>query len=95
MYDVPRLFGATRFRLIMADPPYSQQDATHYQTPAIYRRRALAALAEVTAPGGFCVWLDTVWPMHSKRQWRTCGRIALTRSTNHRLRDITIFERQP
>ncbi len=93
VYDVKALAGRRMFDLILADPPYSEQDAKHYGTKMINRRRAIAALAEVTRPGGFLVWLDTVWPMHSKRDWVTVGRIALTRSTNHRIRDITIFER--
>lgn len=59
----------------------------------VNRRAVLAALANITVEGGHLVWLDTVWPMHRKAQWRTVGRIALTRSTNHRVRDISIFER--
>jgi hypothetical protein len=34
-----------------------------------------------------------VWPMHRKDEWRTVGRIMLVRSTNHRVRCVTIFER--
>lgn len=79
--------------LILADPPYSKDDAKKYGTPMVNRGRALHALAQVTRVGGHLVWLDTVWPMHRKAEWRTVGRIALTRSTNHRLRDVTIFER--
>lgn len=93
VYDVERLFVGQRFRLVLADPPYSAADAVRYETAAIDRRRATAALARVTSPGGHLCWLDTCWPMHSKRDWRTVGRIAITRSTNHRLRDLTIFER--
>jgi len=98
VYDLPReLLPRHRiepFRLVIADPPYSKADAARYQTPMIDRRRAVAALAEVTAAAGFLVWLDTCWPMHQKRQWITVGRIAITRSTNHRVRDLTIFERR-
>jgi hypothetical protein len=39
------------------------------------------------------VWLDQVWPMHRKDEWRTVGRILLQRSTNHRVRLVSIFER--
>lgn len=81
------------YQLVLADPPYSTADAVKYSTPMIDRRRVTAALADVTEVGGHLVWLDTCWPMHNKRQWRTVGRIAYTRSTNHRTRDITIFER--
>jgi hypothetical protein len=111
---------AGRFSLVCADPPYSEPDADRYGTKMPDRRRALAALAFVTAPGGFLVWLDCVWPMHRKDEWLTvgrvlldevdeapddvdepspedswavAGRIGLVRSTNHRVRLISIFER--
>jgi hypothetical protein len=92
VYDLPRRTRA-RFRLTLADPPYTPADAARYGTPSIDRRRALAALAAVTRPGGFCAWLDTCWPMHAKSQWVTVGRILLQRSTNHRARVCTLFER--
>lgn len=86
-------FGAG-FALIVADPPYSAEDAKRYGTPAIHRGRTMQALAKVAARGAFCCWLDTCWPMHRKAEWRTVGRVVITRSTNHRTRDLTIFERQ-
>jgi hypothetical protein len=85
--------GFLGFDLICADPPYSADDAARYGTAMIDRRRCVAALAEVCRSGGFLVWLDTVWPQFSKRQWRTVGRIQLIRSTNHRVRLVSIFER--
>lgn len=81
------------YRLVLADPPYSREHAKRYGTPAVDRRRAMQAIARVTEPGGHCVWLDWCWPMYRKTEWRTVGRIALTRSTNQHTRDITIFER--
>lgn len=91
VYDLPA--QPCRFDLVIADPPYSKTDAQRYGTPMIDRRKALAALAGVTNPGAHLVWLDTCWPIHSKRQWVTVGRIAIVRSTNHRVRMTTIFER--
>lgn len=92
VYDLqPRPHGT--YELILADPIYSPLDAKKYGTPMTDRRRAIAALARVARPGAFLVWLDTQWPMHRKAVWPTVGRIALTRSTNHRFRDITIFQR--
>lgn len=82
------------FELVIADPPYSDTDAEKYGTPMIQRAHVTAALAKVTKPGGHLAWLDCVWPMHKKSEWRTVGRIAITRSTNHRVRDLTLFERQ-
>jgi hypothetical protein len=92
--DVAAIFvGRRPFSLVIADPPYSAADAVRYETPMVNRRRALAALAGVTAPGAHLVWLDTVWPMHRKDAWVTVGRITLVRSTNHRVRLVTLFER--
>lgn len=83
-----------RWRLIFADPPYSQDDAKIYQTVMIDRGAVMRSLAQVCEPGGHVVWLDTVWPMFRKDEWRTVGRICLVRSTNHRVRLISIFERR-
>lgn len=93
VYDLDANANGT-YELIYADPPYSAADAEKYGTPMVDRRRALAGLARVTRVGGFVVWLDTVWPQHRKEQFRTVGRIALVRSTNHRVRLVSIFERQ-
>lgn len=93
VYDVAAIWPRRRFHLTVADPPYSAVDAEKYGTPTVDRRRAVAALAAVTRPGGYLAWLDTVWPMHSKREWRTVGRILVQRSTNHRARVLSIFER--
>lgn len=93
VYDFPAL-DTGRYFLVLADPPYTSADAEKYGTPMVNRRRALAALAAVTMAGGYLVWLDTVWPMHRKDEWRTVGRICLTRSTNHRVRLVSIFERR-
>lgn len=82
-----------RFPLVCADPPYSLSDAERYGTASVDKRRALAAIAEVTEPAGYLAWLDTCWPMHSKTQWLTVGRIFIQRSTNHRVRLLTLFER--
>jgi hypothetical protein len=99
VYDAGRLlapllelFGA-RFSLIVADPPYTRTDARRYGTPMVNRGRATAALADVAAPGGYLAWLDTCWPMHRKATWRTVGRILVQRSTNHRARVLSLFER--
>lgn len=92
VYDLPNRIGWLA-ALVIADPPYSDADATKYNTVMVDRRKATAALAHVTEPGGHLVWLDTCWPMHSKKQWVTVGRILVQRSTNHRARVLSIFER--
>jgi hypothetical protein len=79
----------------------------------VNRGKALRALAQVIQPGGWLVWLDTVWPMHSKLEWASAasialvtdweledgewdstGLIALVRSTNHRVRMVSMFQRR-
>jgi hypothetical protein len=92
--ELPEVADGRMWTLVFADPPYSAPDAEKYGTPMVNRGRALRALATVTALGGHVVWLDTTWPMHRKDQWRTVGRITVVRSTNHRVRMATIFERQ-
>jgi hypothetical protein len=95
VYDAPKLFShERRFRLVLADPPYSAADSAKYGTGAIDRGRAMRALAQVMEPGGHLVWLDTVWPMHRKAEWHYYGQIVLVRSTNHRVRSVSLFERK-
>ena len=93
VYDVAELFSGEQFGLVIADPPYSPADAAEYNTLMVDRRRAVMALAQVTKSGGYLAWLDMCWPMHSKTQWLTVGRILVQRSTNHRVRVLTLFER--
>lgn len=81
-----------RFDLVLADPPYTAADAEKYGTPMPDRRRVTAALRRVTKKGGNLVWLDQVWPMHRKADWRCWGQIGLVRSTNHRVRLVSMFE---
>lgn len=93
VYDADELLQRT-FRLIVADPPYSLADAQKYASKrAVNRGKATRALARVAAPGGHLAWLDTCWPIHSKKEWLTVGRILVQRSTNHRTRVLTLFER--
>lgn len=84
--------GAVPFDLVMADPPYSAADAKLYGTPMVDRKKVMRSLREVTRTGGNLVWLDQVWPMHRKQDWRCWGQIGLVRSTNHRVRLVSFFE---
>lgn len=86
-------FPAGAFDLALADPPYSAEDAKRYGTPMVNRRKVLTELARVVRPGGFVVWLDTVWPMFAKRDWHCFGQIGVVRSTNHRVRLVSLFRR--
>lgn len=93
VYDI-RSLTSRNFRLGMADPPYSAADAEKYSTPGLVRGMAMRGLAAVIEAGGHVAWLDTTWPMHRSDQWHYYGSIALVRSTNHRVRAISLFERK-
>lgn len=83
---------AGRFDLILADPPYSYADAERYGTPMVNRAKIICRLHDVAKKGGNLVWLDQCWPQHRKEQWRTWAHIGLVRSTNHRMRLVSIFQ---
>lgn len=83
---------AARFDLVLADPPYSAEDSIKYDCPPPNRGKIMRALRRVTATGGNLVWLDQVWPMHRKADWKTWGTVGLVRSTNHRVRLVSFFE---
>lgn len=81
------------FDLILADPPYSVEDCDHYKTTMIKRNVVLRNLGERLKSGAHIVWLDQVLPMYKKVKLKTIGYIGMVKSTNHRFRVITIFEK--
>ena len=85
---------ADRFDLILADPPYSPADCEVYGVKMPNIRRVMAELHRVAAPGATLVYLDTKWPQHKKTMWKTYGTIGLVRSTNHRMRLVSLFSKQ-
>jgi hypothetical protein len=84
---------ARTFDLVLADPPYSQEDANKYGTPMVDRRRVFAECVRVLRQGGHLVWLDTVHPMYRKSELQLWGQIGIVRSTNHRYRIVTFWLR--
>ncbi len=78
--------------LVLADPPYSAEDAKRYGTPMIQRGKVMLALQRLP-PGAHVVWLDTVYPMYSGEIFKIEALIGLVRSTNNRNRMIHIFRR--
>jgi hypothetical protein len=80
------------YDLILADPPYSVEDAEHYQTTMVKRNTVLRALQR-TASGTHIVWLDQVLPMYRKDAFAIDAVIGMVKSTNHRFRVVTIFRR--
>jgi len=81
------------FDLIIADPPYSVEDADHYGTRVVNRNHVLQECWKVVKLGGCVAWFDQVLPMYSKKQWALDGVIGVVRSTNHRFRCLVLFRR--
>jgi len=92
-HELSRYFAAGAFDLILADPPYSAEDADRYGTPWISRNKVIRQVYEVLEPGGYLVWLDQALPMYRKGEIETVAYIGLVRSTNHRFRVATIWQR--
>jgi hypothetical protein len=82
------------YDLVLADPPYSVEDADRYQTTMIKRNLVMRALQRLK-PGAHVVWLDQVLPMYRKHAFAQEAVIGMVKSTNHRFRVITIFRRLP
>ena len=84
-------FNEGDFDLILADPPYSAEDAEHYGTCMVKRNTVLKECVKILRPGGYIVWLDQVMPMFRKKEIEWCGLIGMCRSTNHRFRMSVVF----
>lgn len=81
------------YDLVLADPPYSVEDAERYRTTMVKRNVILRSLAAGMRPGARVVWLDQVLPMYRKDEWAIEAVIGMVKSTNHRFRVTTIFRR--
>jgi hypothetical protein len=79
------------FDLVLADPPYSIEDAERYQTTIVKRNKVMQALGGRLPLGCHVVWLDQVLPMYRKDQFSIEAVIGMVKSTNHRFRVVTIF----
>lgn len=84
-----------KYRLFLVDVPYSEEDCEHYGTAMIKRNKVMNAIAAGSRFGSYVVWLDQVLPMYRKEDWNVIAYIGMVKSTNHRFRVITIFERKP
>lgn len=91
--ELSKVFYTDYFDLIFADPPYSQEDAEHYGFSLISRNKVVKECYKILKANGFLVWLDQVLPMYRKDEFRIIGVIGLIRSTNHRFRVATIFQK--
>lgn len=81
------------YDLVLADPPYSVEDAEHYAPTMVKRNKVMAALGRRLMPGCHVVWLDQVLPMYRKNDFTVEAYIGMVKSTNHRFRVVTIFKK--
>ena len=93
-HKLSEYFPKNEFDIIYADPPYSDEDAHKYGTPMVSRNKVVKECYKILKPGGILVWLDTIYPMYSKKELKLVGTIGLIRSTNHRFRIICVYEKQ-
>lgn len=93
-HDIKALVGDRQFDLVLADIPYSQEDAEHYGRPMVRRNVVLKSCLEVCRPGGWVVWLDQVLPLFSKAACELTMAIGMVKSTNHRVRGVFGFRRK-
>jgi len=82
------------YELILADPPYSIEDCDHYGCCMVKRNVVFKECFKVMKKDGFLIWLDQVLPNYKKDEWNIVGRIGMVKSTNHRFRVITIFQKK-
>ncbi len=59
----------------------------------VNRNRVLKECSKIVEPGRFIAWLDQVLPMFRKAELHMCGVIGVVKSTNHRFRVVTLFEK--
>jgi hypothetical protein len=82
-----------QYGIVLADPPYSVSDAERYGTTMVKRNRVMSALERLPA-GAFVCWLDQTLPIFRKEAFAIEAAIGIWRSTNHRLRGLTVFRRR-
>lgn len=91
--DLLKHFQPGSFDIIYADPPYSEADANCYGTSLISRNQVVKDCWSLLKEDGFLCWMDQVLPMYSKDCLRRVGEIGISRSTNHRVRFVFIFQK--
>lgn len=89
-----KIFKPNSFDLIIADPPYSVEDAEHYGKPMVKRQIVLKECIEVLQSGGWIIWLDQVFPNFSKGKLDLALTIGMIKSTNHRVRAVFGFRKK-
>ena len=60
----------------------------------IKRNKVFNECYNVLKKDGILIWLDQVLPQYKKTNFKIIGRIGMVKSTNHRFRVITIFQKK-
>tara|TARA_R110002167_G_scaffold43483_2_gene131295 strand:+ start:1360 stop:1914 length:555 start_codon:yes stop_codon:yes gene_type:complete len=81
------------YELILSDPPYSVEDCDRYGCCMVKRNLVFNQCYNVLKKDGLLIWLDQVLPQYKKTDFKIIGRIGMVKSTNHRFRVITIFQK--
>ena len=93
--DVDRLCPHDFFDVVLADPPYGENWRKYpYVKKAPNKKRIVERTWYVLKLGGLLIWLDTIIPMWSKRQYRWRGAIGIGVSTNHVVRSLVFLEKK-
>lgn len=87
-------FRDGEFDLILADPPYEERDFRKYGCKPFNKGKVVRDCSTIVRPSGFLVWLDTILPPFSTKDWMLFGIIGMVQSTNHRIRAVSIFQKQ-
>lgn len=82
-----------KYDLVLADPPYSVEDAEHYNTTMVKRNVVMRALHRLPR-GAHIVWLDQCLAMYRKDVFALEAEIGQVRSTNHRFRVMVVWSRR-
>jgi hypothetical protein len=82
-----------QYDLVLADPPYSGEDADHYGTKLVNRNKVVEVLSHRMQPGAHLAWLDQAQPMYAKARLKPEAAIGIVRSTMHRYRCLLIWRR--
>ncbi len=85
-HKLSEYFKPESFDLIIADPPYTGEDADKYGTPMVKRQTVLKEALKVLQHNGIIVWLDQILPNYSKKVCPLVATICVMISTNHRFR---------
>jgi 16S rRNA G966 N2-methylase RsmD len=91
--EVHKHFKRSEFDVIFADPPYRSGDAEKYGVKLPNKKKVVESCHEILIKGGILIWLDESLPMYRKEMWDVVGFITVVRSTNHRFRVATLYQK--